>query len=96
MSSNKLARSVCVTRGLSDPSLMSKREYEFYALFAIGGDVPIAYLYEKYTGRAPPAPRQQQQGLAWIKHKLNTKLANWKQRVVPGDARNTYCIVEVE
>ena len=79
--------------------LLTPRQMELYALFIDKGDVPIEDLYVSYYTRDPilsghGSPTRMQQALGWPITTLNSRLRHMEKRIVPGEARRTYRLID--
>lgn len=77
------------------------RQMDLFLLLDGKGDVSIPDLYQGYYKRAPKVRghatvAQMQKALGWPIVSLNSKLRPLKQRVVPGEARQSYRLIAVD
>ena len=78
--------------------LLTPRQLKLYGLFIDKEDVSIEDLYIGYYDRDPilsghASPTRMQQALGWPITTLNSRLRFLEKRIVPGQARRTYRLI---
>ena len=83
---------------MSSDLRLSVSEDAIYRLLRRSGDVPISRLYRavRLGGGASTIVREQQAYLGPFITRLNKKLATQRRRVVPGVARRTYRLTQID
>lgn len=73
------------------------RELDLFMILDGQGEVAIDRIYKKYRPRNDQLKKSymKQQELSWAIQRLSRKLQTQDRKIVPGTARQTYCIIDL-